>query len=385
MALGASAVLLLGCARRTPSESEPRGVPAVRQLASPGAFDLVPTSSGAALVWASSSPGALHLEGFDAAGHPSSESAVVLDTVSAVAEVAALALGSAHVIAWSEVGSDGRRLRAAWLPERGPARPFDLGDVGAEATSGRGGIALAASGQGARLLARGGPTPCTSATEPPCRAFQFFSIDVDGAKTAGFPLAVPAPCADHAAQLVPSSGGRASGAAEPFEYAVCSESQRRSALTIFSIRPSPAYAQAEEVFAGCTPLGAARFGGQSAFVAQCADERRWARLDGEGGAAIVESLEPRGLVCGAAGANARLGAGWLRLVEPLGGLELLLGNDLAPPGSRVTWTGSALLVARPTASGVLALVRYACRGTALVELGAPPDASSDDADSRQAG
>ena len=89
MALGASAVLLLGCARRTPSESEPRGVPAVRQLASPGAFDLVPTSSGAALVWASSSPGALHLEGFDAAGHPSSESAVVLDTVSAVAEVAA--------------------------------------------------------------------------------------------------------------------------------------------------------------------------------------------------------------------------------------------------------------------------------------------------------
>jgi hypothetical protein len=386
VASAASALLLLGCERRTAADSEPRPVhPAVRQLASPSAFDLVPTSSGAALVWASSSPGALHLQGFDAAGLPSSEATVELDAASVVAEVAALALGPARVVAWSEVGADGRRLRAAWLPEHGAAHPFELGDTGADPTSGRGGIALAASGQGARLLARGGPTPCTSATEPSCRAFQFFAIDVDGARAAGFPLAVPAPCAEHAAQLAPSSGGLASGAVEPFEYAVCSESQGRSALTIFSIRPSPAYAQAEEVFAGCTPLGAARFGGQSAFVAQCGGERRLARLDGDGGAAVVDSLEPRGLVCGAAGANARLGAGWLRLLEPLGSLELLLGKELAPPGSRATWTGTALLVARPTASGELALDRYACQGTALVEVDVAPDASRKDADGWQGG
>jgi hypothetical protein len=110
-----------------------------------------------------------------------------------------------------------------------------------------------------------------------------------------------------------------------------------------------------------------------------------ARLDGDGGAAIVESLEPRGLVCGAAGANVRLGAGWLRLTEPLGSLELLLGDDLAPPGTRAVWAGAVLLVARPTAAGVLALTRHACQGTALVELGDAPDASSENAGGRQGG
>ena len=380
--------MLLACTRRSASESEPSESesskrPALRRLASPRAFDLVPTSEGAVLVWASSSPGALHVEGFDAAGRGSSEGAATLEAGSGVADVAALALGSARVLAWSEAGSDGRRLRAAWQTEHGAARVFDLGSAGADTAHGRGGVALAASGQGARLLARGGPTPCTSASDPPCRAFQFFALDPDGARAAGLSLAVPSPCAVRAAQLVPRSGAGGSSAAEPFEYAVCSEAGGRSALTIFSIRPSPAYAAAEEVFAGCAPLGAARFAGQSAFVAQCGDERRWARLDGEGGAALVESLEPRGMVCGAAGANIRLGPGWLRLAEPLGELELLLGDDLAPPGSRATWTGGALLVARPIAGGELALARHVCRGTALVELVEAPDASLENAEGGQ--
>jgi hypothetical protein len=131
---------------------------------------------------------------------------------------------------------------------------------------------------------------------------------------------------------------------------------------------------AEEVFAGCTPLGAARFAGDAAFVASCAGERRWARIDHDTGTLRVETLEPRGLVCGAAGANVRLGAGWLRPSEPLGGLELLLGEDLAPEGSRAIWAGSALLVARPTPEGALALTRHVCRGAALVEVGDGPDA-----------
>lgn len=381
-ALAAAVLASFACARRTPSENDPPGPrPALRQLASPSAFDLVPTSDGAVLVWASSSPGALHVEAFDAAGRAPSEAAT-LEAGSGVADVSALALASARVIAWSEAGADGRRLRAAWQADHDATRAFDLGSAGADAPSGRGGIALAASGQGARLLARSGPTPCASATEPPCRALQFFSLDAAGARAVGLSLAVPSPCAAHAAQLAPSPVGQVSGAAEPFEYAVCSASRGRSALTIFSIRPSPAYAAAEEVFVGCTPLGAARFAGQSAFVAQCGDERRWAHLEGEGGATIVERLEPRGLVCGAAGASIRFGAGWLRLAEPLGDLELLLGDDLAPPGSRAVWTGGALLVARPLANGELALARHVCRDTALVELLESPDASLDDAADR---
>ena len=187
----------------------------------------------------------------------------------------------------------------------------------------------------------------------------------------GLSLAVPRPCTSHAAQLAPRGGSRGPGADEvgPFDYAVCSLAPASSALTIFSIRPSPAYAMAREVFAGCTPLGAARFAGDAAFVASCEGERRIARIDRESGELSVESLEPRGLVCGAAGASLRLGAGWLRPSEPLGGLELLLGEDLAPPGARAIWTGEALLVARWAADGTLALARHACRGAALVELG----------------
>ncbi|HWO10295.1 MAG TPA: hypothetical protein VNN80_12465, partial [Polyangiaceae bacterium] len=195
-------------------------------------------------------------------------------------------------------------------------------------------------------------------------------IDERGPRPTGLSLAVPQPCASQAAQLAPRGGTRGLGADEagPFEYAVCSLAPASSALTIFSIRPSPAYATAREVFAGCTPLGAARFAGDAAFVASCEGERRIARVDRESGALSVESLEPRGLVCGAGGASLRLGSGWLRPSEPLGGLELLLGEDLAPAGSRAIWAGEALLVARWAADGTLALARHACRGAALVEL-----------------
>ena len=362
--------MLLGCGRREPTPApEARDE---RRSSTPSAFDLVPTAGGAALVWAGGMPPALHLEPLDAAGHVLRHATSTLASGEGVADVAVVARGGAHVIAWSEAAAGERRLRAAWVPESGPARRFELGAVGSDAPVARGGVALAASGQGARLFARGGPTACAAASAAPCRAFQFFAIEPDQARPLGLALAVPSPCASQAAQLVPGVSGRAlpGGTAEPFEYAVCSAARDSPALTVFSIRPDPAYAMAEEVFAGCTPLGAARFAGAAAFVALCGSERRVARLARDAAGLSIEVLEPRGLVCGAAGANVRLGAGWLRLSEPMGGLELLLGEDLAPPGSRAVWTGSALLVARPTAAGELLLQRHACRGTALVELGA---------------
>lgn len=365
--------LLSSCSRHeaAPTEKAPPGS-TERRLAMPSAFDLVPAPAGGLLVWAGGAPPALHLEALDAAGRVQPAALPTLAVGEGVADVAAASLGAARVVAWSERGPGGRQLRAAWIGTEGPTAPFELGPIGGDASTPSGGVALAAGPQGARLLARGGATECSSTSSEGCQAFRFFNIDASGARTMGMPLAVPNPCASRAAQLVP--GGANGGATEPFEYALCSAVGDSSVLTVFSIQPSPAYAMAEEVFAGCTPLGAARFAGDAVFVAACAGERRLARLDRARNALRVESLEPRGVICGPAGANVRLGSGWLRPSEPLGGLELLLGDDLAPPGARAIWTGTALIVARATAEGTLALERHVCRGTSLIELEVGADA-----------
>jgi len=142
---------------------------------------------------------------------------------------------------------------------------------------------------------------------------------------------------------------------------------------VFSIQPNPAYAAAEEGLAGCAPLGAGRFGGEATFVGVCGGQRRSVSVPVEGGALVARNLEERGLICNAAGAMLRFGGGWLRPIEPLGRLELLLNDDLAPPGARAVWTGAALLVARAL-DGRLSLSRYGCRGTQLVQLDALRDA-----------
>jgi hypothetical protein len=182
-------------------------------------------------------------------------------------------------------------------------------------------------------------------------------------------LTVPNPCAAHSAQLV--AGRRAaSGEAGPFEYAICAGPTGASALTVFSIQPSPAYAAAEEALAGCAPLGAGRFGGEATFVAACGAQRRSVSVPADGGALVARNLDVRGLGCNASGPLLRFGNGWLRPSEPLGRLELLLNDDLAPPGARAVWTGAALLVAQAS-DGRLSLRRYGCRDTQLLELDPP--------------
>jgi hypothetical protein len=375
---------LSGCER--PSDVTPPPAPVEaspsRRLATPTAFDLAPAPGGAVLAWAAAGSDRLQWTRFDADSHPlSGEGALVPigGAGAAVADLALAAIGSDVALAWSEASADQATLRAAWSSSDGAARSFDLGASFPGAGASRGGLALVGRERGALLLARGREAPCSDARERACSAFHFFEIAPDAARPTGLSLTVPNPCAAHSAQLVSaqpaSARGAASGEAGPFEYAICAGGAGASALTVFSIQPSPAYAAAEEALAGCTPLGAGRFGGEATFVGACGAQRRSVSVPADGGALVVRNLDERGLICNASGPLLRFGNGWLRPREPLGRLELLLDDDLAPAGARAVWTGAALLVAQAS-DGQLSLRRYGCRHTQLLELDFQPSAPS---------
>jgi hypothetical protein len=337
----------------------------------------VPAPAGALLAWAPRATGEIRIGGFDALGTAASPAAP--GPVRAGLDVHDLAVAVTEagvVLAWSEATEGGHGTRAAWLGGGGSAQHFELGpSVGAPPGS-RGGLALAAQADGAMLLARGAAAACEADAPGPCAAFQFFRITPGGVRATGIPLAVPSPCDEQAAQLVLGPGRAASEAVGRFDYAICSRAAAGPKLTVFSIQPSPAYAMAEDVFAGCTPLGAGRFAGDASFVAGCGTSRRMATAPGGGESLLVRQLDRRGLVCRNGTATLALGDGWLGLNEPLGRLELLLGDDLAPPGARAVWAGAALLVARVDDAARIHVASYTCRGNALSEQGEVFDAGN---------
>jgi hypothetical protein len=370
-----------GCARPGGDLDPPAQVSVRRAgaptLATDTAFDLVPSSGGAVLGWAPSEGGVLRVTRFDAEGRAqpfaSAAAAVELRGIGARAADLAVSAGSEGVaLAWSETVDSARRLRAAWVSPNGSSRSFELGDA-APLELARGALALAGREAGALLLARGADTLCARPSDGSCSELRFFQIRPDAALPTGLSLTVPSPCEARSAQLVAPRPSDAAAANGRFDYAICSGVGPARALTVFSIQPSPAYAAAEELFAGCTPLGAGRFAGDAVFVARCASGRRMATVPADGGQIRVQDLDERGLVCGAHGPLLRLGRTWLRPGEPLGDLELLLNDDLAPPGARAVWAGSALLVAR-LEEGALRLTRHGCRGSSLVELEGVSDA-----------
>jgi len=351
-----------------------------RPLTAPTAFDLAPVPGGAMLAWAA--PGAgLVLQRFDADGRPTGgdEARVRITSVGAgVADLALTAAANDVAVAWNEApppSEPGGTLRAAWVAANGDVRSYALGASFRDDGSRRGSLALATRERGALLLARGLVANCPDTRERACASFQFFEFGPDAARATGLGLTVPSPCASHSAQLV-SAQRSAAGAAGPFEYAICAGPAGATALTVFSIQPNPAYAAAEEALAGCEPLGSGRFGGEATFVGVCGGQRRSVSVPAEGGALVVRNLDQRGLICNTGGAVLRYGDGWLRPSEPLGHLELLLNDDLAPPGARAAWAGKALLVAQ-TRAGQLLISRHGCRGAQLLEL----DATGDSADS----
>jgi hypothetical protein len=365
-------ILLLaaaGCSRsrereREPDKSTPSPVRDARELLHETAFDLVSSPRGALLAWVASAPSALHVARFDAQGNAADEGWKTASSVVAnSARDLLVAESSAGVSAiWREGENDGAAARGVWLAE-GNAQALDLGQAWGDAHSGRGNLALVSRGAGAMALVRGPRESCEDGTQEACFGFRFYALSAAGATTTGLGLRVPVPCDARAALLV------GAGAQQGWQYAVCTRSEQSPVLTVFSIDPQRSYASARQVFAGCTPLGAATFAGQPTFVAECQGSRQLARMVGGDAPFELERLDVRGLVCGPNGARVRLGSGWLGLDEPLDHLELLLDSSLTPPGARAVWTGSVLLVARP--QGKLVLDRYGCEGGVLRQLSSP--------------
>ncbi|HEU4579992.1 MAG TPA: hypothetical protein VFS67_17155 [Polyangiaceae bacterium] len=341
----------------------------VRVLLHETAFDLVSSPRGALLAWVAAAPSELHLARFDARGNPADEgawqkaSSAVADTARDLL-VADTAAGVSAI--WREGESGTASAHGLWLTA-GAAQPLDLGQAWGEPSSGRGNLALVSRGAGALALVRGPRESCEDGSQDVCFGFRFYALSGAGAAPTGLGLRVPVPCDARAAQLVAPLPP--AGPAQRWQYAVCTRSEQAPVLTVFSIEPERSYASARQVFAGCTPLGAAYFAGQPAFVAECQGSRQIARMGSADAPFDIQRLDVRGLVCGPHGARVRLGSAWLGLDQPLDHLELLLDASLTPPGARAVWTGSALLVAR--AQGKLVVDRYACEGSELRQLSSP--------------
>lgn len=360
-----------GCSRPEANESPPE-VPSERAarvpLVSASAFELAPAAGGALLAWAPQHARQILRRRFDAEGVAAPTGSGSLAVEREVVELALASTDAGEVLAWREGGEAGMLTRAAWLGPDGASQRFELGSGGLVSAQ-RGAMSLGVRGNEALLFARAGDTPCEGGASEPCTSFQLHRLSANGTRPAGFPLAVPSPCESQAAQLV-LAPGRAPGSGEGigrFDYAICSRAGTSRVLTVFSIQPSPAYAMAEDVFAGCTPLGAGRFAGQATFVADCGAIRRLATAPGGGESLVVRDLDPRGLICRQGAASLAFGGSWLALDEPLGQLQLLLGDDLAPPGARAVWTGAALLVARVDDAARLHVTRHVCSGNVLSE------------------
>lgn len=341
------------------------------ELASPTALALVATDSGALLAWVSGTPAAASLARFDAAGQlVGTVASSALDAAPGARDLTLVEAEAGVWMAWVDPSAD--RVRAAPLGGSTAPLVLDLGPTWSGGTpEARGNLALGKREGRALALTRGAAVPCADAPLDECFGFQLYELSSEGARATGVPLSVPVPCAAQAALLVAGPRRSARGAdSAAFEYAICTRAGGGPVLTVFSIEPERQYAAAQRVLGGCAPLGAGRFAGESSFVAQCGSDRRMVTLVDPDRPPRERDISIRGVVCDGEQPRVRLGSDWLRLTAPVDQLELLVGDDLAPPGARAVWTGSALLVVRAGAPG-LELSRYACQSSQLVPLESP--------------
>lgn len=361
----------VACSRTETQAARTQAEGPLTALASPSAFALASTEAGALLGWISEAPAVVYLARFDAAAEllePVLSSA--LDTASGARDAALAETETGVWMAW--VDPSPARARAAAFGQATAPLLFDVGIAwSGSAPEARGNLALGKREGEVLALTRGSATPCADAPLDECFEFQFYVLSMESARAKGVPLSVPVPCATQAAQIV--AGPRASVRGAPsgaYEYAICTRAGGGPVLTVFSIEPERQYAAAQRVLGGCTALGGGRFGGHSSFVAQCGSDRRMVTLVDPDRFPHERDISIRGVVCEGEVPRLRLGSDWLELTAPVAQLELLVGDDLAPAGAHVAWTGRALLVVKPGGAG-LELSRYACRSSRLVPLEGP--------------
>jgi hypothetical protein len=230
--VGFIALLLLGCSRRVDDAAAPAeptvAAPRFRELSSPTAFELAPAPRGALLAWVRAGDARVQLERLGPAGRVEREPGPTPDLSAGheVADLVAVATESGVALGWSEAGASAASTtaKAAWIPSDGAARAYELGPTSRAPVPSRGGLALAARGDGALVFARGTDIECVDASEDACVAFNFFQLSAAGVASAGIPLSVPSPCDGQAAQLNLEYRGAGSSAGG-FDYAVCSNAR----------------------------------------------------------------------------------------------------------------------------------------------------------------
>jgi hypothetical protein len=269
-------------------------------------------------------------------------------------DLAATMVGQRLALAWVERERGRARAFGAFLEPGVPERRFELGSTFFPPRAARGNVSLVQQGDKALLFARMGETSCVDPKDSACSGFSLFELSAAGARPFGLPLAVPAPCADHSVLLAVVG--------ERFHYALCAGSETEPKTTWFSIQRDPEYARADELLAGCRPLGAFSWDGAAFLVGDCASGRRFARV--AGGDERIEEGTLGAFACESGSLSVRLGERKLVFGEPRAGLHALSSEDIVPRSARAVWTGSSLLVADAPASR-LAVSRFTCDGSVL--------------------
>lgn len=362
----------LGCQRLTgkpaPQASASSSAPSPSPTPNrPGAFDLASTDTGAILVTAIPKRG-LAFRLLDHGGATQAqETSFELDKGTEIDELSSATLGSELGVVWSERTATGIRARGLVRPllgqGRGPAA--DIGPMIEPVSTPRGNLAIGVSDAHFLVLARGGPATCVDPARAGCVGFDFFRVTSGGATKTGLPLAVPQPCLQNSVSFAVSN--------DRFYYGVCSQGSGRPVTTLFSIQNEPAYARADDVLAGCLPLGALADGRDLIVAGECGGTRRAVRVR-HGNAEVVDvRMEHLDVVCEAGQPLIReLGAGGLHL--SLSGrrdrLEAFLPDAFRMPQARAVWTGEALLVAGSVGAAV-SIKSYRCDSTMRREVAHP--------------
>lgn len=343
------------------------------QLDARDAFELVGTSDGALLVWASANScgRGLSFQHFDASG--------AAQGATANGPVPACGAEAAARITEVAAATGGGRLGLVWIAEHGTsaevfathaadgaerfAPPVVLASTVVIGAAPRARVQLTASETGQlRVGFRQADAPC-SARAGRCARYLTRPLPdprpADGRGVEG--REIPTPC-DHMV-----GGGVWVGGT--WYDAVCARDPG-AATHVFAIRPEISYAEAVRTLEDCEPLGISP--GENFAMA-------WGRCD-DGIAARTLSPEPardkfarqvaRTLTCRDGRPLARVtgaeGVGFdVAFGSPRGRVEGYLPDEFGP-AARAVWTGEALVVARPSPDDALRVEAWRCAGEALV-------------------
>ncbi len=305
----------------------------------PTDFALISSPAGATLVWTTHTPtrSILKARQLDRQGEFLGDARTIFEIAdpASISDVQASWGQSGLAVVWlsQQERPDAGAVADAWAwlgtPDAGGAA-FELRPAWATATSHGGNLALTSRGTNSVALVRGPPERCPGGATGPCHEFSFHDLQQGRAKTGRVTLSVPVPCTSNAARLL-SLGER-------WHYAVCTRDEERSVTTVFSITPSPQYAEAQQLLPGCDPAGLTHVSGLPYLIAECPTGRFAVRVGASEDTQALDLGTPR-LRCAAGHYELDAGALSFVLREPRDALQVFVPEKDA----QTIWTGQRVL------------------------------------------